>query len=129
MSGLRLSLQSSLPRAVSSPSCFSRSFASAALARPALLPLMTKRVRADAQGRLQGMLTCLMSLASMIAPWVISETYFASRHIFPGWSGFSVLRSIFSVCRFCSQTGLRQIDRGKERGITKESRTERHPSR
>jgi DHA1 family tetracycline resistance protein-like MFS transporter len=52
--------------------------------QPALLSLMTKRVGPDEQGRLQGVLTSLTSLASMIAPLAISEIYFASRHVFPG---------------------------------------------
>ncbi|AYG67926.1 MULTISPECIES: hypothetical protein [unclassified Rhizobium] len=39
---------------------------------------------ADEQGRLQGVLTSLTSLASMVAPLAISEIYFASRHVFPG---------------------------------------------
>lgn len=45
---------------------------------------MTKRVDADEQGRLQGVLGSLTSLASMIAPLAISEIYFASREVFPG---------------------------------------------
>ncbi len=54
------------------------------IGQPALLSLMTKRVGPDEQGRLQGVLTSLTSLASMIAPLAISEIYFASRHVFPG---------------------------------------------
>lgn len=54
------------------------------IGQPALLSLMTQRVGADEQGRLQGVLTSLTSLASMIAPLAISEIYFASRHVFPG---------------------------------------------
>lgn len=54
------------------------------IGQPALLSLMTKRVGADEQGRLQGVLTSLASLASMVAPLAISEIYFASRHVFPG---------------------------------------------
>ncbi len=54
------------------------------IGQPALLSLMTKRVEADEQGRLQGVLGSLTSLASMIAPLAISEIYFASRSVFPG---------------------------------------------
>ncbi|NEI70831.1 MFS transporter [Rhizobium lusitanum] len=54
------------------------------IGQPALLSLMTKRVAADEQGRLQGVLGSLTSLASMIAPLAISEIYFASREVFPG---------------------------------------------
>lgn len=54
------------------------------IGQPALLSLMTKRVDADEQGRLQGVLGSLTSLASMIAPLAISEIYFASREVFPG---------------------------------------------
>ncbi len=54
------------------------------IGQPALLSLMTKGVEADEQGRLQGVLGSLTSLASMIAPLAISEIYFASRSVFPG---------------------------------------------
>ncbi|SCB21721.1 TCR/Tet family MFS transporter [Rhizobium hainanense] len=54
------------------------------IGQPALQSLMTQRVGADEQGRLQGVLISLTSLASMIAPLAISEIYFASRHVFPG---------------------------------------------
>ncbi|MFS8047101.1 TCR/Tet family MFS transporter [Rhizobium sp. BR 314] len=54
------------------------------IGQPALLSMMTQRVGADEQGRLQGVLGSLTSLASVIAPLAISEIYFASRSIFPG---------------------------------------------
>jgi len=54
------------------------------IGQPALLSLMTQRVSADDQGRLQGVLSSLTSLASVIAPLAISEIYFASRTVFPG---------------------------------------------
>ncbi|MGG6894723.1 TCR/Tet family MFS transporter [Rhizobium sp. BR 315] len=54
------------------------------IGQPALLSLVTQRVSADDQGRLQGVLGSLTSLASVIAPLAISEIYFASRSVFPG---------------------------------------------
>ncbi|MGV1758874.1 TCR/Tet family MFS transporter [Rhizobium sp. A22-96] len=54
------------------------------IGQPALLSLMTQRVGADDQGRLQGVLGSLTSLASIIAPLAVSEIYFASRYDFPG---------------------------------------------
>lgn len=54
------------------------------IGQPALLSLMTQRVGADDQGRLQGVLSSLTSLASVIAPLAISAIYFASRGAFPG---------------------------------------------
>ncbi len=54
------------------------------IGQPALLSMMTQRVGADDQGRLQGVLGSLTSLASVIAPLAISEIYFTSRSAFPG---------------------------------------------
>lgn len=54
------------------------------IGQPALLSLMTQRVSADDQGRLQGVLSSVTSLAPVIAPLAISEIYFASRSTFPG---------------------------------------------
>lgn len=54
------------------------------IGQPALLSMMTQRVGAEDQGRLQGVLGSLTSLASVIAPLAISEIYFASRSVFPG---------------------------------------------
>lgn len=54
------------------------------IGQPALLSMMTQRVGSEDQGRLQGVLGSLTSLASVIAPLAISEIYFASRSVFPG---------------------------------------------
>ncbi|ENN84243.1 major facilitator transporter [Rhizobium freirei PRF 81] len=54
------------------------------IGQPALLSLMTQRVSPGEQGRLQGVLGSLTSLASVLAPLAISEIYFASRSAFPG---------------------------------------------
>lgn len=51
---------------------------------PALQSLLTAQVSDDSQGQLQGVLTSVTSLASVVGPFVISEAYFASRTIFPG---------------------------------------------
>lgn len=51
---------------------------------PALQSLLTSGVRADEQGRLQGVLSSMTSLASIVGPLLISAVYFASRSSFPG---------------------------------------------
>ncbi|HEY4305773.1 MAG TPA: Tet(A)/Tet(B)/Tet(C) family tetracycline efflux MFS transporter [Gemmatimonadaceae bacterium] len=51
---------------------------------PALQSLLTAEVDADRQGELQGVMTSVTSLASVIGPLVISQAYFASRTTFPG---------------------------------------------
>lgn len=52
---------------------------------PALQSLLTAGVDEQHQGRLQGVLTSMTSIASVIGPFVISEAYFASRATFPGF--------------------------------------------
>ncbi len=51
---------------------------------PALQSLLTARVDGDHQGRLQGVLASMTSLASIFGPLAISSLYFASRAVFPG---------------------------------------------
>ncbi len=51
---------------------------------PALQSLVTGRVDNDHQGRAQGLLASMTSLASIIGPPAISTIYFASRDVFPG---------------------------------------------
>lgn len=51
---------------------------------PALQSLVTARVDGDHQGRMQGLLASMTSLASIIGPLAISTVYFASRDVFPG---------------------------------------------
>lgn len=52
--------------------------------QPALQSLLSGQVGEDQQGRLQGVLAGLASLASVIGPVVIAQIYFASRGAFPG---------------------------------------------
>ena len=52
--------------------------------QPALQSLISGKVGDDQQGRLQGVLASLASLASVIGPVVIAQIYFASRGWFPG---------------------------------------------
>lgn len=52
--------------------------------QPALQSLLSGQVGEDQQGRLQGVLASLASLASVIGPVVIAQTYFASEARFPG---------------------------------------------
>jgi len=60
---------------------------------PALQSLMTSEVDENNQGRLQGVLAGLTSLASVVAPLAISTGYFATRATFPGlvWIGAAAL--------------------------------------
>jgi DHA1 family tetracycline resistance protein-like MFS transporter len=60
---------------------------------PALQSLLTAGVNADQQGRLQGVLASMTSLASIIGPLLISTVYFMSRSTFPGlvWVGGAAL--------------------------------------
>lgn len=51
---------------------------------PAMQSLLTARVSADHQGRLQGVLASMTSLASIFGPLLISSLYFASRAQVPG---------------------------------------------
>jgi DHA1 family tetracycline resistance protein-like MFS transporter len=51
---------------------------------PALQSLLSAQADENNQGQLQGVLTSVTSLASVIGPFVISEAYFASRGVFPG---------------------------------------------
>jgi DHA1 family tetracycline resistance protein-like MFS transporter len=50
----------------------------------AIQALLSRQVGEDQQGRLQGVLASLASLASVIGPVVIAQVYFASRGVFPG---------------------------------------------
>ncbi|PIC01377.1 Tet(A)/Tet(B)/Tet(C) family tetracycline efflux MFS transporter [Caulobacter sp. X] len=57
--------------------------------QPSIQSLLSAQVGEDQQGRLQGVLASLASLASIIGPVVIAQVYFASRGWFPGlvWVG------------------------------------------
>ncbi len=81
--------------------------------QPALLSLMTKRVGPDKQGRLQGVLTSLTSLASMIAPLAISEIYFASRQVFPGLV-WVLGASLYLLCMPVLFANRQRTDRQRE---------------
>jgi DHA1 family tetracycline resistance protein-like MFS transporter len=52
--------------------------------QPALQSLLSNQVGEGQQGRLQGVLASLASLASVIGPLVIAQTYFATRGHVPG---------------------------------------------
>jgi len=52
---------------------------------PALQSLLSARAGGDHQGRLQGVMTSMASLATIIGPPAISMTYFATRDAFPGF--------------------------------------------
>lgn len=59
-------------------------FGLGAVGLPALQSLLSGRVDAQKQGRLQGVLASITSLASIIGPLAISSLYFSSRTSFPG---------------------------------------------
>ncbi|MDZ4361196.1 MAG: MFS transporter, partial [Variovorax sp.] len=54
------------------------------IGQPALQATLSRRVGEAEQGRLQGVLASLSSLASVVGPLVISSVYFAFRVRFPG---------------------------------------------
>ncbi|BDI29975.1 tetracycline efflux MFS transporter Tet(30) [Capsulimonas corticalis] len=60
---------------------------------PSLQSLLSGQVGDDHQGRLQGVLSSMTSLASIVGPLLISTVYFASRATFPGlvWMGGAAL--------------------------------------
>ncbi len=51
---------------------------------PALQSLTTRKVDADRQGQLQGVLASMVSLASVFGPLFFSSVYFAVRQDWPG---------------------------------------------
>ena len=51
---------------------------------PALQSLVTGGVDDEHQGRMQGLLSSMASLASIVGPLAISTVYFASSDVFPG---------------------------------------------
>lgn len=51
---------------------------------PALQALISRQVGEDQQGKLQGVIASLASLATVFAPVAISQIYFSSRSWFPG---------------------------------------------
>lgn len=59
-------------------------FCLGAVGQPSIQALLSRQVGEDQQGRLQGVLASLASLASVIGPVAISQIYFASRSWFPG---------------------------------------------
>ena len=59
-------------------------FGLGAVGLPALQSLLSGKVDAQRQGRLQGVLASITSLASIVGPLVISSLYFAYRASFPG---------------------------------------------
>lgn len=54
------------------------------IGQPALQSLVSGQVGEDQQGRLQGVMASMASLASIVGPVAISQIYFASRGAFPG---------------------------------------------
>jgi MFS transporter, DHA1 family, tetracycline resistance protein len=59
-------------------------FGMGAVGLPALQSLLSGKVDAQKQGRLQGVLASITSLASIVGPLAISSLYFAYRASFPG---------------------------------------------
>jgi DHA1 family tetracycline resistance protein-like MFS transporter len=59
-------------------------FGFGAVGLPALQSLLSGKVDAQKQGRLQGVLASITSLASIVGPLAISSLYFAYRTSFPG---------------------------------------------
>ena len=60
-----------------------------AIAAPATQALITRQVPAEAQGRIQGSMSSLVSLAGIFAPAV-----------FAGAFGFFIGQAVFALCKF-----------------------------
>lgn len=71
-------------------------FALGGIGAPALQSLTTRQVSADQQGQLQGVLTSVISLASVIAPLFFSAIYYAIRDHWPGeiWLVVSIVEAL-----------------------------------
>lgn len=84
---------------------------------PALQSLVTSHVHETHQGRLQGLLASMTSLAAIIGPLAISAMYFASRQTFPGFV-WVIGAALYLLClpligaRGAMRTGRRQNDGG-----------------
>jgi DHA1 family tetracycline resistance protein-like MFS transporter len=59
-------------------------FCLGSVGQPSIQSLLSRQVGEDQQGRLQGVLASVASLASVVGPVIISQAYFASRGWFPG---------------------------------------------
>jgi DHA1 family tetracycline resistance protein-like MFS transporter len=59
-------------------------FALGGIGMPALQSLTTRQVDADNQGKLQGVLASLVSLAAVFGPLFFSTIYFAIKQQWPG---------------------------------------------
>ena len=59
-------------------------FALGGVGNPALQSLMTQQADADSQGRLQGVLASVVSLASIFGPLFFAGIYFALQQTWPG---------------------------------------------
>jgi MFS transporter, DHA1 family, tetracycline resistance protein len=77
---------------------------------PALQSLLSGEVAADDQGRLQGVLASMMSLASIGGPLLISTVYFMSRDRFPGlvWVGGAALYVLCVPLLFGNKISVRR---------------------
>lgn len=92
-------------------------FALGGIGVPALQSLTTRSVDPDHQGRLQGVLSGLMSLTAIIGPALFSLTYFATAETMPGFV-WVMAASIYVLivpisAHFPRATELRAPDGGK----------------
>ena len=81
-------------------------FALGGIGMPALQSLTTTQVDADNQGKLQGVLASLVSLAAIFGPLFFSAVYFLVR---PGWpGGVWVVGAAVYLCALPLMLGLRR---------------------
>jgi len=59
-------------------------FALGGVGNPALQSLMTRQADADSQGKLQGVLASVVSVASIFGPLFFASVYYAARDAWPG---------------------------------------------
>lgn len=85
---------------------------------PALQSLLTQRVGADHQGRLQGVLTSMMSLVSVVGPFAIAALYFHTRVFFPGlvWVAGAALYALCLPLLFAGRTPAETRDEAEQPG-------------
>jgi hypothetical protein len=83
------------------------------IGQPALQAMLSGRVGEAHQGRLQGVLASISSLASVLGPLLISTLYFAYRARFPGivWLVGAALYALCLPIMLGKATGMRSTAR------------------
>ncbi|WP_256369759.1 TCR/Tet family MFS transporter [Tropicimonas sp. IMCC6043] len=90
------------------------------VAVPALQGVMSKRVGDDAQGELQGVVTSVLSLATLLAPLVMTQVFYLSTREAAAWhhpgAAFLLASLLMVGCVVLYLTGTRRPQADAERG-------------